>query len=624
MNNNVNTPSKEDINQEDFYNYYVIEGHTQKECCEHFKINHHIVTALVKEWGLIDEVKARTKSGIIRSRKPWRPPLSLEVIQKEYLETALSGKEVAEKLGVSFSTFRRCIAFYGVHKDCELVQQNIYNVWDQKYEGGHPQRDAKIREKTKATCLQKYGTTNPSQNAKVIEKIKRAEKYEIPYTKKEIYEQYILCNKTIESCAEYFGVANHVFQRWLKRYNIIKSQDQVTKARENTCLSRYGDTNVMRCQDILERAKLTNLEKYGTENQAQAHILHVDTWLNDESFASYVKAQPEPPTILALCDYFNLTFSAVIRRIHRLKLEKFTRYKSSRSTYEDDIVNLLRGKFHISNIQLNVRNVLPSGREIDIYLPDYKLGIEFNGEYWHSEANEKYADHSGRSVYHQSKSLEAEQQGIFLFHIFEHEWNDLWISKNKKFANSRSNIINRLGNLLQTASHKIPARACVIKLVSKQETKEFLTENHIQGAGHAAQTYGLYYNDKLVSCMCFIGSKYKKYTYELSRFASAHDTVVQGGASKLFKYFVNNILKDGETIVSYNDITKTKGTLYQTLGFKCTSINDPNYWWVNFETCDIRSRYQEQEADEVNRMHSLGYYRICDCGTRTWVYTKQQ
>ena len=82
-------------------------------------------------------------------------------------------------------------------------------------------------------------------------------------------------------------------------------------------------------------------------------------------------------------------------------------------------------------------------------------------------------------------------------------------------------------------------------------------------------------------------------------------------------------MKVGEKVVSYNDITKTKGDIYKILGFECASINEPNYWWVNFDTMDIRSRYQEQEAGEVERMHSQGYHRICDCGTRTWVYTKK-
>jgi hypothetical protein len=32
--------------------------------------------------------------------------------------------------------------------------------------------------------------------------------------------------------------------------------------------------------------------------------------------------------------------------------------------------------------------------------------------------------------------------------------------------------------------------------------------------------------------------------------------------------------------------------------------------------------HQEQAAGETRRMHELGYSRICDAGTRTWVYVK--
>jgi len=30
----------------------------------------------------------------------------------------------------------------------------------------------------------------------------------------------------------------------------------------------------------------------------------------------------------------------------------------------------------------------------------------------------------------------------------------------------------------------------------------------------------------------------------------------------------------------------------------------------------------KQSAGENKRMHDLGYHKLCDCGTKTWVYTK--
>jgi len=53
--------------------------------------------------------------------------------------------------------------------------------------------------------------------------------------------------------------------------------------------------------------------------------------------------------------------------------------------------------------------------EIDVYLPDCKLAIEYNGLYYHSiKFKNKY--------YHQNKVKLAQEKGIRLLHIWEHEW----------------------------------------------------------------------------------------------------------------------------------------------------------------------------------------------------------
>ena len=52
---------------------------------------------------------------------------------------------------------------------------------------------------------------------------------------------------------------------------------------------------------------------------------------------------------------------------------------------------------------------------IDIYLPDLKLGIEFNGTYWHCIENGTPKD------LHLKKSLLCRAKGIRLIHIYEFE-----------------------------------------------------------------------------------------------------------------------------------------------------------------------------------------------------------
>lgn len=56
-----------------------------------------------------------------------------------------------------------------------------------------------------------------------------------------------------------------------------------------------------------------------------------------------------------------------------------------------------------------------SPKEIDIYLPDLQLGIEYNGTRWHSIEMGTPKD------YHLDKSLLCRNKGIRLIHIYEFE-----------------------------------------------------------------------------------------------------------------------------------------------------------------------------------------------------------
>lgn len=57
------------------------------------------------------------------------------------------------------------------------------------------------------------------------------------------------------------------------------------------------------------------------------------------------------------------------------------------------------------------------GVEADIFIPDSKLAIEFNGLYWHSEI------FKGKD-YHYDKFNHFLKNGIQLFHLWEDEWRD--------------------------------------------------------------------------------------------------------------------------------------------------------------------------------------------------------
>lgn len=70
--------------------------------------------------------------------------------------------------------------------------------------------------------------------------------------------------------------------------------------------------------------------------------------------------------------------------------------------------------------------------EIDIYIPSIKLGIEYNGGYWHSE---KFRDKNHR----EHKTQMCLNKGVTLIHVEEYDWKN---DKEKIKNNIKQFIIN--------------------------------------------------------------------------------------------------------------------------------------------------------------------------------------
>ena len=86
------------------------------------------------------------------------------------------------------------------------------------------------------------------------------------------------------------------------------------------------------------------------------------------------------------------------------------------SKEEKDLLASLRSLFpEGTRIVENDRSIL-EGKEIDILIPSYSLGIEYDGLYFHSEKDGKGPE------YHYNKTLQCRTKGIQLIHIFSDEW----------------------------------------------------------------------------------------------------------------------------------------------------------------------------------------------------------
>jgi len=213
-----------------------------------------------------------------------------------------------------------------------------------------------------------------------------------------------------------------------------------------------------------------------------------------------------------------------------------------------------------------------------------------------------------------------------LIHIYE----DNWLYK-------RDIVKSIILNLIGKTPNKIYARKCKLRTVDNKLVREFLEYNHIQGFLGSKVKLGLFYEDKLISLMTFgtlrknLGQKSKEGSWELLRFCNKLNTNVIGGASKLFKHFINNY--QFESIISYADRSWSKGNLYEKLGFKLSHETKPNYHYIdkiniirinrfNFRKDKLISEGFDTTKTEHEIMLERGYYRIYNSGSYKFIYFK--
>jgi hypothetical protein len=111
------------------------------------------------------------------------------------------------------------------------------------------------------------------------------------------------------------------------------------------------------------------------------------------------------------------------------------------------------------------------------------------------------------------------------------------------------------------------------------------------------------------------------------RFSNKTFTNVIGGASKLFKFFLEKYKPN--KIISYSDIRYFDGSLYKKLGFNEKSKSKPNYSYVindkryyrfNFRKSILVKQGFDPNKTEKEIMFERKIYRIYDCGNIRWEF----
>jgi len=454
----------------------------------------------------------------------------------------------------------------------------------------------------------------------------------------------------------------------IEKYGVdnIRNIPGANEKRMNTMLEKYGSsvsdkTRILakqRAPELNAKGRKTLKEKYNVSNAGQipGHYAKCkDTMINNYGVDHYTKTEeykeqvkvkqqekfncysPDTITILninrPLSDIYNnpnlsVEFRcSVCNNTETLPSETFKWRLQHTGTPCVNCSNITRGSLseqdlanelevHNINIERNVK--LLGKKEIDIFLPDFNIGIEFDGLFWHNDLRIS-------KNYHLQKTQDAAEKGIRLIHVFEDEW-----------LTQRNLVVSRILNLCNYNTHRIGARQCSIVHIDQKTEKNFLLHNHIQSYAKSSVKLGLLYNNQLVSVMTFSKpnlSKGAKKTgnkhWELLRFANLAGWTVYGSASRLFKHFIKEY--SPEQIVTFADLRWNTGDVYSTMGFKFVKHTGVNYWY--FKTKDMvrlhrfglrKNKDDDQDLTEYENRLQQGFLRIWDCGSNKYIWQPQK
>jgi hypothetical protein len=246
--------------------------------------------------------------------------------------------------------------------------------------------------------------------------------------------------------------------------------------------------------------------------------------------------------------------------------------------------------------------------ELDIFVPERGIAIEYCGLYWHSELRGK------RQWYHRKKMDLCSEKNVRLVTVFEDEW-----------INKRPIVEGMLRNLFGNKNQKTDARKCIIAAIEADVANKFINENHIQGRGRSNARYGLFLNDELLAVMTFSKSEISRRLdgWEINRFCTKIGFNIRGGASKLFSAFLKEYAP--EKVLSYADLRWGTGNVYGNLGFERVGATVPNYWYFRPDEMRRLHRYSLRknsndpiDITEWQIRQQQGWNRIWDCGHAKW------
>jgi len=238
--------------------------------------------------------------------------------------------------------------------------------------------------------------------------------------------------------------------------------------------------------------------------------------------------------------------------------------------------------------------------ELDIFIPDKSIAIEFHGAMFHDAFGKDGEKHKRLPKF---KYELCKQRGIRLIQIYEFDW-----------TNKKDQIKSLIKNSLGIVERRVFARKCEIKEVSNDVAQSFYAQYHLKGRSPTSIFHKGLYLDKELLMVISVGKEGRGATdrYSVTRMCVKAGIQVVGGLSRLTSYILNKY-KELSTLI---DLLTFNGNSWITSGWKIHRVNRPTYVYFDKEKrCKVdKQKFSSVKNESTAVKNTNKYCQLWDCG----------
>jgi len=475
-------------------------------------------------------------------------------------------------------------------------------------------KSEEIRDKIKKTNIQRYGVDNPFKSEQIQQQIKETniEKYGV----ENVFQSETIKDKIKKTNLEKYGVDHYA-----------KTDESKLKFKINS-LKKYGTDNPFQSCDIKEKIKETNNKKYNVDYPMQSQLIKeksrqtsIEKYDSSTSTSSHIKNREDINV-----EFINKKFV----KNNMIDLEELTKYfNCSLSFYQQTIKPLFNDqlikKSKCNKTQKNIFNFVTSlgvdvkyndrtiikPKELDIFIPEYNVAIEYNGLMFHSigmSHKQMFDNHTNEDkikMNHYNKFELCKNNNIHLLHIFDHHW----YQRNKQIKSLIKRYLNKLS--------KIDIGSCNIDVIDNHTiTEQFIKENSIH-INYEKYDYSIaLFNDNNILAILLMRG-YKD-TYSFVDFIQRNDIEIENSFLCLLHKF-SEIFKCKYISISFD--RSLHDPQIDNISHIINKIGNtsPDYFLIDeklniVQKDKIYLKNKEYQYNYFNDLYNQGFRKVYDCG----------